>query len=47
MRHFNLNRGVHFRADSALIELAEQAAQREGVTVSEFIRLALRRAVDA
>lgn len=45
MRQFVQNRGVHFRANAALLEQAEQVAQREGMSVSEFMRLALRRAV--
>ncbi len=36
---------MRFRANSVLAQQAEQVARREGMSVSEFIRFALRRAV--
>jgi len=34
---------VRFRVNRALVARAEQSARAEGMTLSEFIRLALRR----
>lgn len=45
MREFVHDTPIRFRANSSLVEQAEQIARREGMSVSEFIRFALRRAV--
>lgn len=45
MRRFIHNRAVHFRSEAELFERAANAAQREGLSVSAYIRHALRRAV--